>query len=344
MAPKTAAEKKAAAKKAKPDQKDPVKAAQDKKDQSNMVTQLKKADTPAKCEALKLYQSLPRFSEEKAEMLKKWKLDKSCKWISSYQESRKLTQVTTHQEKDGFATKHLGIFKSLYIKKMQLVMINIVFFPASFLLRYKVAELCNLPVESPEMQKILAELPQDDEWDESVGLERGYKKAGLTRYHLVGLKDFSTRATQDSYTEEAKRTKTSHFSQSGSVQLSLAQPVKDENPLRTALAQKVAVAESGKMALERVKSQIQDYQVVLTRKFAKDSSWKVKKAEIDKSLSKLQDESLSLRQEIEGAKELQPSEVTQEILDKFTMVVENASTLVDVAKSQVKQVSGLLGK
>lgn len=194
------------------------------------------------------------------------------------------------------------------------------------------------------MQKILAELPQDDEWDESVGLERGYKKAGLTRYHLVGLKDFSTRATQDSYTEEAKRTKTSHFSQSGSVQLSLAQPVKDENPLRTALAQKVAVAESGKMALERVKSQIQDYQVVLTRKFAKDSSWKVKKTEIDKSLSKLQDESLSLRQEIEGAKELQPSEVTQEILDKFTMVVENASTLVDVAKSQVKQVSGLLGK
>lgn len=120
MAPKTAAEKKAAVKKTKPDQKDAVKAAQDKKDQSNMVTQLKKGDTPAKCEALKLYQSLPRFSEEKAEMLKKWKLDKSCKWISSYQESRKLTQVTTHQEKDGFATKHLGIFKIYIIKSFRM--------------------------------------------------------------------------------------------------------------------------------------------------------------------------------------------------------------------------------
>lgn len=85
--------------------KDPEKAAQDKKDQSNMITQLKKGDTPAKCEALQLYTSLPRFSQEKSEMLKKWKLDKSCKWISSYQESRKMTQITTHQEKDGFATK-----------------------------------------------------------------------------------------------------------------------------------------------------------------------------------------------------------------------------------------------
>lgn len=217
---------------------------------------------------------------------------------------------------------------------------TISFFSASVFLRYKVAEICNLPVDSPEMKKILA---QDDEWDESVGLERGYKKAGLTRYHLVGLKDFSTRATQDSYTEEANRVKSSHFTQSGSAQLSVAQPVKDENPLRTALAQKVAVAESGKLALERVKSQIQDYHVVLARKFAKDSSWKVKKMEIDKSLAKLQDESLSLRQEIEAAKEHEPSAVTQEILDKFTVVVENASTLVDVAKSQVKQVSGLLG-
>ena len=54
------------------------------------------------------------------------------------------------------------------------------------------AEICKLPVESKELKAILAELPQDDDWDESVALERGYKKAGLTSYHLVGLKDFTT--------------------------------------------------------------------------------------------------------------------------------------------------------
>ena len=64
--------------------------------------------------------------------------------------------------------------------------------------------------------------------------------------------------------------------------------------------------------------------------------------EISKSFFKLQDETLTLRTRIAEAKELQPSEVTQETLDKFTLVVENASTVVDVAKSQVKQVGGLL--
>ena len=204
------------------------------------------------------------------------------------------------------------------------------------------AEICKLPVESKELKAILAELPQDDHWDESVALERGYKKAGLTRYHLVGLKDFTTRSSEDTYTEEASKSKTTAFNQSGTGNLQLAAHVKDENPLHTALLQKIAVAESGKAAMEKVRSQIGDFHVALTRKLAKDSSWKNKSMEISKSFFKLQEETLTLRTRIAEAKELQPSEVTQETLDKFTLVVENASTLVDVAKSQVKQVGGLL--
>ena len=85
-ADKTAAVKKAAAK---PKVKTAEQAAEDKKDMSNMVTTLKKA-TPAekeKVQLLEIYQSLPRFSEEKLKLLKQWKLDKSCKWIGQYQES-----------------------------------------------------------------------------------------------------------------------------------------------------------------------------------------------------------------------------------------------------------------
>lgn len=110
---KPAAEKKAAKdttkRDAKSKQKDSTQAAQDKKDQSNMLTQLKKGDTTEKVQTLQLYQSLPRFSDEKLELLKKWKLDKTCKWIASYKETRSMTQTTKHQEKDGFATKSLSI-------------------------------------------------------------------------------------------------------------------------------------------------------------------------------------------------------------------------------------------
>lgn len=109
---RSAAEKKAAKDTSKKDvnnkQKDSTQAAQDKKDQSNMLTQLKKGDTTEKVQTLQLYQSLPRFSDEKLELLKKWKLDKSCKWIASYKETRSMTQTTKHQEKDGFATKYLS--------------------------------------------------------------------------------------------------------------------------------------------------------------------------------------------------------------------------------------------
>lgn len=66
---------------------------------------------------------------------------------------------------------------------------TISFFSASVFLRYKVAEICNLPVDSPEMKKILAELPQDDEWDESVGLER-LQEGWLDQVPPGGLEGF----------------------------------------------------------------------------------------------------------------------------------------------------------
>ena len=107
-ASKKAAVKKASAK-PKTNVKPPEEAAQDKKDMSNMLTQLKKATSAEKekVQLLEIYQSLPRFSEEKLKLLKQWKLDKSCKWIGQYQESRALTNTTSESIQDGFATKYL---------------------------------------------------------------------------------------------------------------------------------------------------------------------------------------------------------------------------------------------
>ena len=173
------ATKKAAVKKAtaKPKVKSAEQSAEDKKDMSNMITTLKKS-SPAekeKVQLLEIYQSLPRFSEEKLKLLKQWKLDTSGKWIGQYQESRALTNTTSESIQDGFATKHLDC-NYFFLSWIHL------FFPSA-ISRYQVAELCKLPVDSPEMAAILKELPG---WDESIGIERGYKKAGLKRFQVQG--------------------------------------------------------------------------------------------------------------------------------------------------------------
>jgi len=42
----------------------------------------------------------------------------------------------------------------------------------------------NNPAETAVLETILNELPNDDDWDEEVPIQRGYKKAGLKRYKI----------------------------------------------------------------------------------------------------------------------------------------------------------------
>lgn len=332
-ASKKAAVKKASAK-PKTNVKPPEEAAQDKKDMSNMLTTLKKATSAEKekVQLLEIYQSLPRFSEEKLKLLKQWKLDKSCKWIGQYQESRALTNTTSESIQDGFATKYLDC---------KYFILDAFIFFCSAISRYQVAELCKLPVDSPEMAAILKELPADDDWDESIGIERGYKKAGLKRFDVQGLKGFKTTTVEDKSTEEVVKTKQATFNQKQQEAVTFA-AVKDENPLHTQLMSKLAVAESGKQALEKVRNSVQDLAVDLQVRMAKDKTWENKHKEMEAALAKLQSESVSLRTEMAQMKELEPPAVTQPILDKFILMIENVSTLVDVAKSQVRKTQGLL--
>ena len=54
---------------------------------------------------LDIYQNLPRVSEEKKDILSKWKADRSCKWVSSYTSSKFETQSVRHSNVIGHGTK-----------------------------------------------------------------------------------------------------------------------------------------------------------------------------------------------------------------------------------------------
>ena len=204
------------------------------------------------------------------------------------------------------------------------------------------AELCKLPVDSPEMAAILKELPADDGWDESIGIERGYKKAGLKRFQVQGLKGLKTTTVEDKSTEEVVKTKQATFNQKQSQEAVTLNAVKDENPLHTQLMSNLAVAESGQQALEKVRNSVQDLAVDLQVRMVKDKTWENKHKEMEAALAKLQSESVSLRTEMGKMKEFEPPAVTQPILDKFILMIENVSILVDVAKSQVRKTQRLL--
>ena len=58
-----------------------------RKQQSNMLTQLTKSSDPNKQGVLATYKALPRFSDQKKELLSLWAKDKSCKWHSSWKKN-----------------------------------------------------------------------------------------------------------------------------------------------------------------------------------------------------------------------------------------------------------------
>ena len=76
-----------------------------RKDISNFLTQLKSSHDPNKQHVLSLYKGASRFALEKAALLQKWKLDKSCKWVSTY--PQELSSETTVKDTvvEGFGTR-----------------------------------------------------------------------------------------------------------------------------------------------------------------------------------------------------------------------------------------------
>jgi hypothetical protein len=106
MAPKKDAKKGKDGKEAggKPPVKD-EQAAATRGDISNMLTQLKNSSDPAKQQVLQLYKSQSRFSTEKTAILKKWKMDKSCKWVNTYQQELSHEVVSKDTVLEGYGTR-----------------------------------------------------------------------------------------------------------------------------------------------------------------------------------------------------------------------------------------------
>ena len=84
-----------------------------KKNQSNMATQLKNPkgspeEIKNKQELWTLYSSLSQQSSEKAELLRRWLQDKSCKWINTYKMERNVTNAKLDTTLNGYGTKSLS--------------------------------------------------------------------------------------------------------------------------------------------------------------------------------------------------------------------------------------------
>ena len=76
--------------------------------QSNMLTQLKsKTATVDQQQMLEYYQSLPRFSELKKELLMKWKTDKTCQWHTGYKATSSHQLETVDSSVDGHGTVYM---------------------------------------------------------------------------------------------------------------------------------------------------------------------------------------------------------------------------------------------
>jgi len=129
-----------------------------RKQQANMLTQLSKSTDPDKQGVLASYRALPRFSEQKKELLSMWAKDKSCKWHSSWKKTVLSDEKETVSQRLGFGT------------------------------RFALAELLEMPPESKEFKAVEKALEEkglcDDGWDEADVTQNAYKQTKLKRWDL----------------------------------------------------------------------------------------------------------------------------------------------------------------
>lgn len=78
---------------------------QKKKDQANLVTQLKKATDPNKMQVYNMYTALAKNSPEKSKILEKWLSDKSCQWSNEYSKVKTVGESRVGSATDGYGSK-----------------------------------------------------------------------------------------------------------------------------------------------------------------------------------------------------------------------------------------------
>jgi len=165
---------------------------QKKKEQSRMVTGLSKRvkegnATADEKQTLSLYQSLPRFSEMKDQVLKEYLKDKKCGFINTMKMELQNQKSTSTGSIKGYATE-MEIADHLKLDR-------------------KDAE------DKVLLKKFLETLTSDNAWDEQDQKQAGYKAAGLLRYHI----NFTDTAQQLKETDTLQDTIGSHSTGASSV-------------------------------------------------------------------------------------------------------------------------------
>ena len=95
----------------------PIDPGEKKKQQSNMITQLKHT-LPSdpyydmKMKMLEKYKSLPLRCEEKDDLLRQWFNDKTCSWVNTFQENTSYRESQSSCGVNGFGSKRLDVFIS----------------------------------------------------------------------------------------------------------------------------------------------------------------------------------------------------------------------------------------
>ncbi|CAJ1382287.1 unnamed protein product [Effrenium voratum] len=260
------------------------------------------------------WRALPHSCKEKQGLLSKFKLDKSCKWMVVHQETIEETNSSSLDTKDG------------YLNKFQL------------------ADLVKLPVESKEFEDFSTTLKSDHDWDEENPIERGFKKAGLARYHVEGFKDLKvenhTLKNSESLAATRQTTSTAGLGDALALQDKGQVQVKMENPLKQRLDQALQVLSSGKQAIEKVLPALEDLAACLLQK-GKDpkKEWLKDKGETLQAsvLSKLNQEVKSVRETLLAHKDLPADQCTAEQCRSIEDKSADLDVLLDAAKTWKKK-------
>jgi len=72
---------------------------------SNFLGQLSHSTDPNKKQTLQLYKGLGRFDSQKADILQKWKNDKSCRWVTEFYHEKTSMVVTTTESLQGYGSR-----------------------------------------------------------------------------------------------------------------------------------------------------------------------------------------------------------------------------------------------
>ncbi len=203
-----------------------------KLDQANMVTSLKKASgdpvvDAARKEVLALYRSLPHKGHEKADFLMQWKGDKSCKWVNEYKALHCSSSSASSTTIKGHGTV------------------------------YDIAHIVHMDY-SKEDQKIIVDtlcegLEQDDNWNEDIPLELGYKRAGLKRFkinHSLWANYTQEETHHETFASAIDKHEKQSFQEVKATSSCHIQRVKEEVPGKRALEDLCKVLKSGAGKLE----------------------------------------------------------------------------------------------